>query len=116
MKPIRFWSDTLDTLRQLPDPVRRDTGYALDRIQRGETPPHSKPVPSVGKGAHEIRVSHIGEAYRTFYVARFSEAVYVFYVVHKKARKGIALPKHQADLAARRYREIADWRASRMSR
>ena len=112
LKPLQFWADALDVLRACPDPVKQDVGFALDEAQRGGKSGSAKPMPSVGRGVYAIRTNHDGETYRTFYVARFREAVYAFYVVHKKATKGIDLPKHQKDLAASRYREIVEWRAT----
>ncbi len=63
------------------------------------------------EAGHDAATIHT-ETYRTFYVARFAGAVYVFYIVHKKATKGIGLPKYQSDLAAARYKEIVEWRQS----
>ena len=109
LKPLQFWADALDVLRACPDPVKQDVGFALDEAQRGGKSGSAKPMLSVGRGVYAIRTNHDGETYRTFYVARFREVVYV---VHKKATKGIDLPKYQKDLAASRYREIVEWRAA----
>lgn len=109
-KPTEFWADALDVLRGCPDVVKQRVGFALDEAERGGTPVSAKPMPSVGKGVFAITTNHDSETYRTFYAARFPEAVYAFYVVHKKASSGKALPKHQTDLAAARYKEIVAWR------
>ncbi|WP_420456101.1 type II toxin-antitoxin system RelE/ParE family toxin [Rubrivirga sp.] len=111
-KPLEFWADALDVLRDCPDEVRRRVGFALDEAQLGQKAGSAKPINNVGRGVYAITTNHDSETYRTFYVARFAEAVYCFYVVHKKATKGIDLPKRQKDLAAARYREIVDWRES----
>ena len=92
--------------------MKQRVGFALDEAQLGGKSGSAKPLPDVGKGVYAIKTNHNTETYRTFYVARFAEAVYAFYVVHKKAKKGIDLPKHQKDLAAARYKEILEWRKS----
>ena len=111
-KPLDFWADTREVLQGCPDPVRQRVGFALDEAQRGKTSGSAKPRNDVGKGVYAITTDHDSETYRTFYVARFAEAVYCFYVVHKKATTGKALPERQKKLAAARYREIVEWRAS----
>ena len=111
-KPLEFWADALDVLRACPDEVKQRVGFALEEAELGGKAGSAKPMNSVGKGVYAITTNHDNETYRTFYVARFAEAVYCFYVVHKKATKGIDLPKHQKDLAAARYREIVEWRRS----
>ncbi len=111
-KPLEWWADALDVLRGCPEAVKKRVGFALDEAQLGGKSDSAKPVPSVGSGVYAIKTNHDTETYRTFYVARFPEAVYAFYVVHKKATKGIDLPQHQKRLAAKRYKEIVDWRIS----
>lgn len=112
IKPLDFWADAREVLQSFPADVRQDIGFALDEVQRGGTPGSAKPRPDIGRGVYAITTDDSGETYRTFYVARFAEAVYAFHIVHKKATKGIDLPKHQSDLAAARYKEIVDWRRS----
>jgi phage-related protein len=56
-KPIVFLADSLKRLRQFPEGARQDAGRELARVQEGREPIDWKPMPSVGKGAREIRVS-----------------------------------------------------------
>ena len=111
-KPLEWWADAVKVLRECPDEVRKRVGFALDEAQLGGKAGSAKPMNSVGKGVYAITTNHDTETYRTFYAARFTEAVYCFYVVHKKATKGIDLPKYQKDLAMARYKEIVEWRNS----
>ena len=40
-------------------PARLEAGYLLRRLQRGDkiAMPHSRPMPSIGKRCHELRIS-----------------------------------------------------------
>jgi phage-related protein len=64
MKPIVFVGDSLKRLREFPEEARQDAGYQLDRVQRGQTPDDSKPMPSIGKGVEEMRVWDESGTYR----------------------------------------------------
>jgi phage-related protein len=57
-------------------------GRELERVQCGGDPTDWKPMPSLGRGAREIRV-HVDGELRVFYVATFPEAVYVLHVREK---------------------------------
>src|ERR1039458_7507290 len=57
MRPVRFLGDSLKCLRDFPDDARHDAGYQLDKVQRGGQPDDFKPMPAIGKGMEEIRVS-----------------------------------------------------------
>ncbi len=59
-------------------------GYQLDKVQRGDQPDDFKPMPGIGKGVEEIRVSEPSGAYRVIYIARRVEAVYVLHVISEK--------------------------------
>lgn len=86
MKPITFLGDSLDKLKDFPQGARRETGFQLDRVQRGLMPKNWKPVKTVGKGVNEIRVRDEAGAYRVIYLATFPEAVYVLHAFQKKTQ------------------------------
>ena len=69
-----------------PRSARHDAGYQLDKVQRGDQPDDFKPMPSIGKGVEEIRVSDPSGAYRVIYFARRADAVYVLHAFHKKTQ------------------------------
>jgi phage-related protein len=60
MKPIEFCGRSLETIRDFPAPVKRDTGYQLDRVQHGLNPLDWKPMPIIGNGVREIRLRDNG--------------------------------------------------------
>jgi phage-related protein len=55
MKAITFLGNSLECLRDLPEDVRQDAGYALDQVQRGKQPSGFKPMAAVGEGVEELR-------------------------------------------------------------
>lgn len=111
-KPLRFLFDSKAKLDATPEEVQDDIGFAFDLVQRGEDAPDFSAVPQYGRGVIEIRASHDGEAYRSFYVAKFAEAVYVLDVVHKKSKRGKQLPKADGERIARRFKQLAQRRRS----
>jgi phage-related protein len=101
-KPIRFLGNSYDDLCGFPKEVRRIAGAELLRVQIGSMPTDFEPMPSVGKGAYEIRVRREG-AWRVMYVAKFETAIYVLHAFQKKTQQ---TAKEDIDLAAKRYRAI----------
>jgi phage-related protein len=97
MNPIKFLGDSLKALRELPPDVRQDVGFQLDKVQNGRQPDDFKPMPSIGPGVGEIRVSNKSGAYRVIYLARLAEAVFVLRVFQKKTQatslRDVALAK-----------------------
>jgi phage-related protein len=103
MRPVRFLGDSLKNLRDFPEDARHDVGYQLDKVQRGEQPDDFKPMPGVGRGVEEIRVSEPSGAYRVIYVARHAEAVYVLHAFQKKTQ---ATPKRDLEIAKNRFGQM----------
>jgi phage-related protein len=103
MRPVRFLGDSLKCLRNFPDDARHDAGYQLDKVQRGDQPDDFKPIPGIGNGVEEIRVSDASGAYRVIYVARRAEAVYVLHAFHKKTQ---ATPKKDLEIAKSRFQQL----------
>jgi phage-related protein len=103
MKPIIFLGDSLARLRDFPESARQDTGRELARVQEGRDPLDWKPMPSVGRGVREIRVSDRPGEFRVLYVARVENAIYVLHAFQKKTQK---TAQRDLDLATTRYRQI----------
>ena len=103
MRPLTFLGDSLKRVREFTEDARQDTGYQLDRVQRGMQPDDFKPMPSIGKGVEEIRVRDETGAYRVVYTARLAEAVYVLHAFQKKTQ---ATSKRDIDLAVERFKAL----------
>ena len=101
--------DSLERLRDAPAGIRADAGYQLKLVQASEMPADYRPMPDVGPGVLEIRLSGTGE-YRVFYVAKFEESVYVLHCFGKKSR---ATRKADLDLGRVRYKEMLARRRAR---
>jgi phage-related protein len=107
MKPITFLGDSLEALRAFPQEARRESGFQLDRVQRGLMPENWKPMKTVGAGVTEIRVRAEGGAFRVLYVATLPEAVYVLHAFQKKTQK---TAKADLNLATTRYKALRNER------
>jgi phage-related protein len=103
MKPVVFLGDSLDRLREFPERPRRDAGFQLDRVQRGNEPDDWKPMTGIGPGVREIRVRDATGAFRIIYVASFAEAVFVLHAFQKKAQQ---TSKRDIALAHARFKQL----------
>jgi phage-related protein len=77
--------------------------YQLDKVQRGNQPDDFKPMPGIGSGVEEIRISEPSGAWRVIYLARRVEAVYVLHAFQKKTQ---ATPKKDLEIAKTRFRQL----------
>jgi len=68
--------------------ARVEAGVLLRRLQRGEklSLPHSRPMPSVGRACHELRVQDAGRAWRIVYGVDV-DAIVILEVFAKTTRK-----------------------------
>ena len=103
MKPLVWMGNSRDDLRSFPDEARRDAGYSLRLVQRGEKAPDWKPMPTVGAGVCEIRVHEDSGEFRVMYLATRPDGVYVLHCFQKKTQK---TSQRDLDLASRRFRAI----------
>jgi len=61
MNSIKFCGTSLKSIRNFPPAVKSAVGHQLDSVQRGLNPVDWKPMPVVGKGVKEIRISLNGQ-------------------------------------------------------
>jgi phage-related protein len=103
MKPLRFMGNSLKALREFPAEARRDGGYQLESVQRGEPPDDFKPMPAIGKGVEELRIWDEAGTFRVIYTARLADAVWVLHAFQKKTQ---TTAKRDIELAQSRYAEL----------
>jgi len=68
--------------------ARIEAGVLLRRLQRGEklALPHSRPMPSIGPGCHELRVQDRDITWRIFHHVD-TDAIVLLEITDKKTRK-----------------------------
>ena len=86
MKRLLWIGSSKQDVLSFPVGARRNAGYQLDKVQRGEEPDDWKPMPSVGPGVREIRI-HVEGAFRVLYVANIGDAIHVLHAFQKKTQK-----------------------------
>ena len=82
--------------------ARRESGFLLKKVQRGEilSLPCSRPMPSIGKRCHELRIPDGGNNWRIVYRID-SDAILILEVFNKKTQK---MPKQVIDSCQQRLK------------
>jgi len=88
--------------------ARLEAGFLLRRLQQGAKLglPHSRPMPTVGAGCHELRIVDRGTAWRIMYFVD-TDAIVVLEVFKKKTQ---TTPKTVIEASKNR---LGDYRAAR---
>ena len=86
--------------------ARLEAGELLRRLQEGEKLdlPHSRPMPEIGAGCHELRVTDERMQHRIFYAIR-PDAIVVLGVLQEKTR---VTPKDVLRACAARLRRFEE--------
>lgn len=105
IKPLFWIGPTREVVREFPAVVRQQVGFGLYLAQAGDIAVDARPVKGFGGGTVlEIRTSYRGDAFRTVYTVRFSNPIYVLHAFKKKSTKGIATPRREIEVVARRMK------------
>ena len=105
VKKLDFIGSSQDDLREFPDEVKQDMGYALFEVQMGRKPVGAKPLKWFGgAGVLEIIEDFVGDTYRAVYTVKFVRVVYVLHCFQKKSKSGIKTPQHEIDLIKQRLK------------
>src|SRR5688572_13593406 len=82
--------------------ARRETGFLLRLLQRGESLglPHSRPMPVIGPRCHELRIQDENRTWRIVYRADANEIL----VIEVFAKTTRATPKSVIDNCRKRLR------------
>ena len=86
-KPLRWLAGEVKT-PPMSREARREMGFLLRRLQEGEklSLPQSRPMPSIGKACHELRVNDKTRTWRLFYFLD-TESIVVLEVDEKKTKQ-----------------------------
>lgn len=107
-KPVEWVGSSKADLRAFPDTVRRVVGFALYQAQVGLKHPDARPLKGLGGRVLEVISKHDGNSFRAVYSVRFGDAVYVIHAFQKKAKRGVATPKHEIDLIRQRLKAAGE--------
>jgi phage-related protein len=83
--------------------ARIEAGLLLRRLQQGEklSMPHSRPMPSIGKRCHDLRIDDANATWRIVYRTD-QDAIVVLEVFEKKTRQ---TPNHVIDNCKQRIKK-----------
>jgi phage-related protein len=83
--------------------ARREAGLLLRKLQRGEklSMPHSRPMPTIGRRCHELRIPDEDKTWRIIYRID-DDAIVIWEVFAKKDR---ATPRSVIDACKKRIKE-----------
>lgn len=91
---------------EFPDEIREDLADALARLQEGHmlSMPLSRPMSSIGRGVHELRLRDRSGIYRIVYYLAGKDMIYVLHAFKKKTRE---TPWQNIEIARRRLKETS---------
>jgi phage-related protein len=105
----------LEDLKDMPIAIRKEVGYVLEGVQKGEFDKSIKPLKGLG-GIYEIRADYDSDTYRAVYVLNLGDVIYVLHVFKKKSKQGSETPKRDMELIRSRLKaakEDANERANK---
>jgi phage-related protein len=104
-KQLEWIASSRQELREFPEDVRDEIGFALFRAETGGKHTSAKPLKGFGGGGVlEIVADDKGKTYRAVYTVKFRLAVYVLHTFQKKSTTGVKTPKH-IDLIKQRLKQ-----------
>ena len=102
--PVVFQGGSQRVLRAFPASAKSDLGYALELVQRGQTPPDRKPVQTVGAGVCELREEDVRAWYRVLYIRREK----VIQVLHCFEKRSNAIERKDIETAEARLKRVLE--------
>jgi phage-related protein len=92
-------------LKDGPKELMQDIYSLFDELSQGKSlgMPISRPLPSIVRGLHELRLSGKGGEFRVFYFIKIGDAIYI---IHAASKKKQAIDKKTIDLLKTRVRSI----------
>lgn len=103
MKAVIWMGSSKEDLIAFPADARREAGYQLETVQRGDDPADWKPMSSIGAGVREIRIRESSGAFRVVYLASRPDGVYVLHCFQKKTQQ---TSRHDLAVAKARFKAV----------
>lgn len=101
--------DSLEVLRSFPQPVKRNFGREIQRLQEGERPLDSRPMRSIGQGVFELRQADDNGWYRVIYLAKVAGRIFMLHSFVKQSAKtsprDLAIAKNRLQQVQARLQE-----------
>ena len=102
---IKILSPCKKQIEDFPLEIREDLADLLARLDFGHklSMPISRPMPSIGKNAHELRLSHKSGDYRVIYAIYKKGSIWLIHAFQKKANK---TPFKDIEISIKRFKSI----------
>jgi phage-related protein len=107
-RPISWLKGALRDYQAFPAAAQAVAEDALTQIAEGGTPDVAKPLTGLGGGVWELAIRARGDAWRVVYALQLAEAIWIIHAFQKKAKSGIATPKHEIDLVRERLKRLKE--------
>lgn len=106
IKPLVWVGSSLKDLRDFPETVKEEMGFALYEAQCGLKPAEAKPLKGFGgAGVLEVVSDYQTDTFRAVYTVQLAGRVYVLHAFQKKSKKGIATSQGDIELIRRRLKQ-----------
>lgn len=96
---------SLDDLKEFPEEVKDEIGYALHQVQSGDVPLKAKQLKGLRPAVMEIVSNYDTNSYRSVYTVKIGHSVYVLHCFQKKSKTGIKTPKNDIDIIKQRLKD-----------
>ncbi len=103
LKDIVWIGSSRQDLKQFPEPIKSEIGYALFRAQEGKKHRKAKPLKGLS-GVMEISSSYKTDTFRAIYAIKLGNCIYVLHAFKKKSHKGGKTPKPDMDVIRARLK------------
>lgn len=96
----------LKEIKKFPQEIQKDLLMIVELLEKGEklSLPLSRPMPSIGKGVHELRLKDRSGQFRVIY-CYFTKGKEIFFI-HAFMKKTQTTPKKNLELAKKRLRSL----------
>jgi phage-related protein len=109
IRPLFWVGSSKRDLKEFPDDVVQNVGFALHQAQLGDEHSNAKALKGFGgRGVLEVVERNDGDTYRAVYTVRLEAGVYVLHCFQKKAKHGVQTPQADMDLIRKRLRDAED--------
>lgn len=96
-KTVRWIGASKVDLREMPEDIQWEIGFALYEAQIGRQHPVARRMSGNLRAVTEMRVNDAAGIYRAMYTVEMKDVVYVLDVFQKRSKSGLATPKRDLD-------------------